>query len=101
MSLRKIFIQISNKHDLYYRIVLISVSILLITYFLPQQVKFKYDFYTGEIWHYEDLRAPFDFPIYKSEKQMDADRKQIIQHSSLYFVKDTAAYLHAIEEFHT
>ena len=101
MSLRKIFIQISNKHDLYYRIVLISISILLITYFLPQQVKFKYDFSTGEIWHYEDLRAPFDFPIYKSEKQMDADRKQIIQHSSLYFVKDTAAYIHAIEEFHT
>ena len=101
MSLRKISIQISNKHDLYYRIVLISISILVITYFLPQQVKFKYNFSTAEIWHYEDLRAPFDFPIYKSEKQIDADRKQIIQHSSLYFVKDTAAYLHAIEEFHT
>ncbi len=101
MSLRKIFIKISNKHDLYYRFVLITASILVITYFLPQQVKFKYDFSVGEIWHYEDLRAPFDFPIYKSEKQIDADRKQIIQHSSLYFVKDTAAYMHAIEEFHS
>jgi hypothetical protein len=101
MSLRKIFIKISNKHDLYYRVVLITASILLITYFLPQQVKFKYDFSVGQIWHYEDLRAPFDFPIYKSQKQIDVDRAQIIQHSSLYFVKDTLAYVHAIEEFHT
>lgn len=101
INLRKLFITISNKHDLYYRIVLITASVLLITFFLPQQVRFKYDYAPGVSWHYDDLRAPFDFPVYKNTKQLDADRLQITQQSPLYFTRDLKAIPHAVTEFHS
>jgi len=101
MNLRKLFIAVSNKHDLYYRIVLITVSILVITAFLPQQTRFKYDYTPGISWHYDDLRAPFDFPIYKSAKQIDAEKMQIMKQAPQYFKKDTLAYRKALLEFNS
>ena len=101
MNIRKLFIAVSNKHDLFYRIVLITVSILVITAFLPQQTRFKYDYTLGISWHYDDLRAPFDFPIYKSAKQIDAEKMQIMRQAPQYFKKDTLAYRKALLEFNS
>ena len=89
MNLRKIFISVSNKHDLYYRIVLITVSILIITSFLPQQVRFKYDYKTGQPWNYEDLRAPFTFPVYKSKAELDIEKSKLVNRAPLFYKRDT------------
>lgn len=88
MNLRKLLIAISNKHDLYYRIVLITISILIITSFLPRQVRFKYDYKVGQPWSHEDLRAPFDFPVYKSQQELDDEQKAIIARSPLVYRKN-------------
>ncbi|CAN5408062.1 HDIG domain-containing protein [soil metagenome] len=98
-SFRKFFIAVSNKHDLYYRIVLITVSILVITAFLPQQTHFKYNFDKGNSWHYDNLRAPFDFPLYKNRKQIEEEVSQINTQSPVYFRKDTFAINRAFLEF--
>lgn len=88
MNLRKLLIAISNKHDLYYRIVLITISILIITSFLPRQVRFKYDYKVGQPWSHEDLRAPFDFPVYKTQQELDDEQKATIARSPLVYRKD-------------
>ncbi len=90
MNLRKIFISISNKHDFYYRIVLVTVSILVITSLLPQQIRFKYDFKIGHSWNYEDLKAPFAFPVYKSRAEIDAERTKYGREAPLFYRVDTA-----------
>ncbi|MBK7886977.1 MAG: hypothetical protein IPJ86_06640 [Bacteroidetes bacterium] len=89
MNLRKIFISISNKHDFYYRVVLVSISILIITSFLPQQVRFKYNYKTGQPWNYEDLRAPFAFPVFKSNAELDAERTKYNQDAPLFYKMDS------------
>ena len=101
MNLRKLFIQVSNKHDLYYRIVLITLSIIGITAFLPRQMRFKYDFDQGSIWIYEDLKAPFDFPLYKSKAQLEEEKNAIISQSPLFFKVDTLTQNRALLEFHS
>lgn len=88
MNLRKLLIAISNKHDLYYRIVLITISILIITSFLPRQVRFKYDYKVGQPWSHEDLRAPFDFPVYKSQQELDDEQRAIVSRSPLVYRKN-------------
>ena len=98
MNLRKLFIKISNKHDLYYRVVLITVSILVITAFLPQQVRFKYDDEINTTWHYDDLPAPFDFPVYKSKQQIQEEKAFVMQQAPLYFRRDTLAKEKALQE---
>src|SRR3954467_4554450 len=100
MNLRKLFIQVSNKHDLYYRIVLITVSIIGITAFLPRQMRFKYDYDKSTIWNYDDLRAPFDFPLYKSKAQIEEEKNLIINQSALFFKVDTLSKNRALLEFH-
>lgn len=101
MNPRKLFISISNRHDLLYRIVLITASIFIITSFLPRQVRFKFDFDRGSIWQYEDLKAPFDFPVYKSDQQLEEEKNAVLASSPLFFRKDTGAVLKAIQEFHS
>ena len=88
MNLRKIFISISNKHDLYYRIVLVTISILIITSFLPRQIRFKYDYKVGQPWTHEDLRAPFDFPVFKTQAELDEEKKDAQQRAPLVYRRE-------------
>lgn len=88
MNLRKVFISISNKHDLYYRIVLVTISILIITSFLPRQIRFKYDYKLGQPWTHDDLRAPFDFPVFKLQGELDEERREIQSRTPLVYRRD-------------
>lgn len=89
MNLRKLFIDFSTRHDLYYRIFIIIGSILIITSYLPNQLRFKYEFTEGGIWNYEDLKAPFNFTIYKPEGELDAEKREIMQEQIPCFRIDT------------
>ncbi|MBK7963869.1 MAG: HDIG domain-containing protein [Bacteroidetes bacterium] len=100
MNLRKLFIAVSNKHDLYYRIVLVTVSILVITSFLPQQVRFKYDYRLGQTWTYEELRAPFSYPVYKSSSEIDIEKEEIVRNAPVFYSVDTNIEFNAINDFY-
>ena len=50
------------------------LATLLITYVFPRQGKFKYSFNEGRPWRYGLLTAPFDFPIFKSQQQLEQDK---------------------------
>ncbi len=52
---------------------------LLISLLYPNNVKFKYEFQRGQIWKYDDLVAPFDFAIKKSEKELQEDKALIMK----------------------
>jgi cyclic-di-AMP phosphodiesterase PgpH len=99
MNIRKILIQLSNKHDLLYRIVLVTVSVLVITAFLPRQSRFKYDFMQGERWLYDALNAPFDFPVYKSRKIFEDEKNQLAAQSPLYFRRDSSIAFKVLGSF--
>lgn len=97
MNFRKLFIAISNKHDLYYRVFLLTVSVLLIAYVLPRQLRFRYSFKIGQPWSYEDLRAPFSFPVFKSTAELDAERSGIMAQSPRYYRWDSLIALQVIQ----
>ena len=46
--------------------------VLLLT--MPRSGKFNYDYRKGAPWTYETLVAQFDFPVMKTEEQMQAER---------------------------
>ncbi|MDE6482810.1 MAG: HDIG domain-containing protein [Rikenellaceae bacterium] len=43
---------------------------------MPLGSVFKYDYHRGDMWHYGDLVAPFDFPVLKSSAEREADLKR-------------------------
>lgn len=75
------------------------LATLLITYVFPRQGKFKYSFNEGRPWRYGLLTAPFDFPIFKSQQQLQQDQDSILVFYEPYYKIDTAAETEAIAEF--
>jgi putative nucleotidyltransferase with HDIG domain len=50
----------------------------------PYGIDYKYEI--GSVWLYDDVVAPFSFPIYKSEKQYQEEINKI--YSQVYFIFD-------------
>jgi putative nucleotidyltransferase with HDIG domain len=68
-----------------YKYLLYIVSIGCIVFFFPKGGKFKYEFQKGKPWQYENLYAPFDFSIKKSDADI-AKEKTAIKNAHLdYF----------------
>ncbi len=67
---------------LFYKIFLFVLTSILIVYLLPKGGKFKYDIPKGKPWQYENLYAPFDFAILKTDDEVAAE-KQAIRNSHI------------------
>jgi len=77
-----------RNHSLVYKILLFLGAIFLIVYLFPKSGKFKYNFEKGKPWQSENLYAPFNFAIKKSDAQIDLEKQTIIDNSILYFNLD-------------
>ncbi len=74
---------------LFYKVFLYVLTAVLIVYLLPKGGKFKYDIPKGKPWQYENLYAPFDFAILKSDDEIEAERREIRNSHIPYYNFDT------------
>lgn len=84
-----------NKWRIYYkptyRIVAFVISIIIIVLFFPNTGKFKYEYELGRPWRYDNLIAPFDFPIYKADAELSRERDSIMHNFVPYFKRDSVS----------
>ncbi|MUP45780.1 HDIG domain-containing protein [Gramella sp. BOM4] len=73
---------------LFYKVFLFVLTSILIVYLLPKGGKFKYDIPKGKPWQYENLYAPFDFAILKTEEEIADERQEITQSHIPYYDYD-------------
>ena len=78
-----------KNHSLIYKVLLFIVTTFLIVYFFPKSGKFRYSFEKGKPWQSENLLAPFDFAIQKTDAELDEERQQVINNANPYFDVDT------------
>lgn len=64
---------------------------LLLVFLLPRNPKFGYDYRKGSPWMYETLVSQFDFPILKTEAQLQQERLQAWSDVIPYFRLDLDA----------
>ena len=62
-----------------------AVTAAIIAYFFPREGKFPYQFHEGKPWRYDLLTAPNDFPIYKSDQEIKAEKDSIRARFEPYF----------------
>ena len=72
-----------------YRTTLFILSCAIIIYFFPKSGKFKYSFENGRPWQSENLYAPFDFAIKKSDQELQDEKNKIRLATKVFFDKDT------------
>lgn len=73
------------------------VSVL--TYFLPRETKFGYEYEQGRPWRYNSLIATFDFPIYKTQQEVEAERDSALRQFQPFYMKDETAAQQSINKF--
>jgi len=61
----------------------------------PKKGKFKYKYGKGKPWQYENLYAPFDFAILKSNENLEAEKQQIKDNSIPIFEYDETISIEA------
>ena len=70
------------------RIVLITITVLLIVWFLPRNERQRFHYDIGKPWMYGSFIAKFDFPIYKSDEALKKERDSILKAFQSYYDYD-------------
>ncbi|WP_372938044.1 HD family phosphohydrolase [Seonamhaeicola sp.] len=81
-----------RNHSLIYKALLFITTTFLIVYLFPKSGKFKYNFEKGKPWQSENLLAPFDFAIKKTEEEINIAKQEINDNAVLYFNLDNSVY---------
>ena len=79
------------KNDLTWRDFLIRTALILATtaiivWLMPRNTQASFKIERGKPWVYNELNAPFDFPIYKSDEAVKAERDSLMKHYEPYYV---------------
>ena len=79
------------KHQsLAYKYFLYLISVGLIVFFFPKGGKFKYEFQKGKPWQYENLYAPIDFSIKKTQEEIAQEQLSLRNKKTDYYTFDAA-----------
>ena len=84
-----------------YKYILYFASVACIVFFFPRGGQFKYEFQKGKPWQYENLYAPFDFSIRKTQADIEAEQNAIQKDQVPYYRFDTSVAERAFNSYET
>ena len=88
-----------KNHALVYKILLFFVTTLFIVYLFPKTGKFRYSFEKSKPWQSENLYAPFNFAIKKSQDEINKEKLEIENNSPVYFEVTTGIKEEVLTEY--
>ena len=72
--------------DFLIRLALIICTVAIIVWLMPRNNYATFKIERGKPWAYTDLSAPFDFPIYKSDEAVKAERDSLMELYEPYYI---------------
>ncbi len=72
---------------------------LLISLMYPRGIRFDYDFEQGQRWRHADLIAPFDFPLRKTDTEIESERRRVRDSADPYYLFDAEAGAKSISRY--
>ena len=88
----------ANRKYLFHLIFFIC-SIFIVVSFMPRLGKFRYEFDKGRPWLHDALIAPWDFPVYKSESDINHERDSLLKDFAPFFNYDSSLTEYEITGF--
>ena len=81
------------------RAVLIILSIGLIVWAMPHDNRSYFHIEKGKPWKYADFTAPFDFPVYKSDEAIRAEKDSLMKAYEPYYQFNEGKGAQMVEKF--
>lgn len=67
------------------RTILTLITIAVIVALLPRSQSKLFNYEVGQVWRYPALNAQFDFPVFKTDEAVKAERDSVVRHYQPYF----------------
>ncbi|MCK5337586.1 MAG: hypothetical protein KAJ50_02200, partial [Bacteroidales bacterium] len=83
--MKKLLLFIRNNYQHIIKGFLFISAVAILVWVFPKEGKFKYEFSDGKPWLHEDLYAPFDFAINKTDDDIANERVEAIKGLPYYF----------------
>jgi len=86
--MKKVFSYLRNHYADISKVSLFVVSVVLLVLIFPKEGRFKYEFRKGKPWMHQDLIAPFDFAVLKSDEEIQLEKERALKDLKPYFRND-------------
>src|ERR1043165_9562388 len=83
--MNKLFLKVTNSHEAILKYTVVFTAIVLIVIALPRETQFNYAFQKGKPWAYENLIAPFDFAINKTETEINEEKSLALKNAHPFY----------------
>ncbi len=88
--MNKFYHRLKNYTKVILQVLMFVLTATALYFILPGEPKFKYEYQKGFPWKHENLVAPFDFAILKTDKELEDEKQEQLKNVLPYFVCDTA-----------
>lgn len=72
-----------------YRVAIFVVAAIIMVLSFPNIERMQYEYELQRPWRYENIIAPFDFPIYKTEHEITTERDSILSNFRPFYKRDS------------
>ncbi|MEZ5195320.1 MAG: hypothetical protein R2764_02640 [Bacteroidales bacterium] len=93
--MKRLLSYLRNHYSIILKSLLFVASIVILVLVFPKEGKFKYEFRKGKPWMHENLIAPFNVAILKSEQELEEEKNLAIKDLKPYFTNDQNVCPHA------
>ncbi len=83
--MKKVFSYLRNHYADISKVSLFVISVVLLVLIFPKEGRFKYEYRNGKPWMHQDLIAPFDFAVLKSDDDIKLEKEEALKHLKPYF----------------
>lgn len=80
--------QVQKRRTLLFTLLLHVTTVAFLLWIFPSQITFNYQYVQGRPWNYENLYAPFDFEIRKTDAQIQQERDALLEDKTFYYRYD-------------
>ncbi|MDD2563164.1 MAG: HDIG domain-containing protein [Salinivirgaceae bacterium] len=87
--------------SVFLQFILVTIATGVVFSILPSERQFRYEYRQGAPWFNEDLIAPFNFPIYKTDMEIKKERDSLNNNYPLFFIVDSIRIDNTIRVLHS
>jgi cyclic-di-AMP phosphodiesterase PgpH len=70
------------------KVLLFLAALIVLVLIFPKEGRFQYEYMKGKPWMHDDLIAPYDFAILKSDQEIEAEKIKLLETLQPYFRVD-------------